>query len=61
MKVKPMKCPYQTIVIHEPQHTGMYATQYAKDITKFAECIKDECPFYDCGTCSRVKAEMSTR
>ena len=41
-----MKCPYQTEVIHQPQYEQGYTTVYAKDTTRFAACLKDECPFY---------------
>lgn len=41
-----MKCPYQTKVIHKPEHTDGYIKYFAEDITKFCECVKSECPFY---------------
>ena len=41
-----MRCPYQTKIIHVPERDNGYITYYAKDITTFLECVKDECPFY---------------
>ena len=41
-----MKCPYQTKVIHKPEHIVGYTKSFAEDITKFCECVKSECPFY---------------
>ena len=37
-----MKCPYQTITIHDPESFG----HKAKEIKTFGECLKEECPFY---------------
>ena len=41
-----MKCPYQTITTHTPEYTDMYIKHFAKDIVKFGDCVKNECPFY---------------
>lgn len=41
-----MKCPYQTKVIHKPEYTDGYVKHFAEDITKFCDCLKNECPFY---------------
>ena len=41
-----MKCPYQTKVIHKPEYTEGYVTDFAEDITVFCECVKSKCPFY---------------
>lgn len=41
-----MKCPYQTETIHKPEYTEGYVTYFARDVTKFYECVKSECPFY---------------
>lgn len=37
-----MKCPYQTVTIHEPETFARWATEY---IT-FGDCLQHECPFY---------------
>lgn len=37
-----MKCPYRKIITHEEKYCNMPA----KDIEEFAECYKEECPFY---------------
>lgn len=41
-----MKCPYQTRVVHRPEHTEGYVRYCAEDITEFGDCVKTECPFY---------------
>ena len=41
-----MKCPYQTRVIHRPEHREGNVIYFAEDITKFCECVKSKCPFY---------------
>lgn len=53
-----MKCPYLTTVIHVPEDTEGYMKIYAKDITEFCECVKDECPFY---YISRLRIEHCKR
>lgn len=52
-----MKCPYQTEVIHKPEYTANYITYYAKDITQFGDCVKEECPFYH----YRINSDASRR
>ena len=42
-----MKCPYQIRVTHKPERTRGSGVEYAEDITRFGECLKSECPFYD--------------
>ena len=37
-----MKCPYQTITIHEPETFG----HYAQKRVSFGDCLRLECPFY---------------
>lgn len=37
-----MKCPYQTITIHDPETFG----HSAQERVIFGECFKYECPFY---------------
>lgn len=41
-----MKCPYQKRIIHKPEYTENYILHYAVDIEEFADCCKNECPFY---------------
>ena len=41
-----MKCPYQILVTHKPEHTVGYVIYPAEDITQFGECLNKECPFY---------------
>ena len=41
-----MKCPYQTITKHIPEHEIVFEKVYAQDITEFGECWKNDCPFY---------------
>jgi len=59
-----MKCPYRTVVIHHPQTTEGYIINPAKDVTDFAECANEECPFYqdDLGTdtCLKAKKEIQS-
>lgn len=38
-----MKCPYRKIIKHEKM--GMSSTDTI-DIEEFADCYKDDCPFY---------------
>ena len=38
-----MKCPFRKIIKHEEK----YANRSAEDIEEFAECYKEECPFYE--------------
>lgn len=64
-----MLCPFQTIVIHRPENTDGYVTRYAEDITKFAKCLKSECPYYQAVTfssmnqivesCRKVESEVN--
>ncbi len=64
-----MKCPYQTIVIHIPKYIGKYEARCAEDITKFIECLKEECPYYQSikynvtnqivETCRKVESEVN--
>jgi hypothetical protein len=41
-----MKCPYQISVIHKTEYTEGYVRNFAEDITKFGDCLGNECPFY---------------
>ena len=54
-----MKCPYQTVVIHQPEYTEGDTTHFAKDTTIFGECVYRECPLYDkiTLTCRRAESE----
>ena len=41
-----MKCPWITETIHKPERYGNYGRIPAKDIVKFGDCLKEECPFW---------------
>lgn len=42
-----MKCPWQTITTIIPAiYHPVEMTRYEQHITEFADCIKEECPFW---------------
>ena len=54
-----MKCPYQTTITHIPERCDGYYIHNAKDVVKFNDCVKNECPFYDAADgCLRANKEI---
>ena len=41
-----MRCPFRKIVNHYAEREEAYVTVRAKDVEEFAECYREECPYY---------------
>jgi len=53
-----MKCPYRKIITYQRLLDGWYASR--RDMANFAECYRDECPFYDSLYCRKIKEDLSS-
>lgn len=56
--MKKLKCPYRKRVVHHPLQEAINGQISPYDEEGFMPCYGTECPFYDEGTCRRVKEEV---
>lgn len=55
-----MKCPYRKNIIRESNIICNEGRHKNTDLEEFADCHKEECPFYDATSeyCKKVEAEL---